>query len=238
MPSDRHARDLRDVTRDVIACERCPRLRAYCISVARTRRAAFRDETYWGKPVPGFGDPEAWLFIVGLAPAAHGGNRTGRIFTGDRSGDWLYGELYRQGFSNRPDSRRAHDGLEVRGVYIAAAGRCAPPGNKPLPAELERCREYLVREMAALPQLKVTLALGRIAFDATLRAREALGRSPLRPKPPFGHGAIAALPEGGWLLSSYHPSQQNTSTGTLTVAMWRQVFLTAKRLRERGMVGP
>jgi uracil-DNA glycosylase len=238
MSPNRHARDLREVGRDVISCERCPRLRAYCLEVARTRRASFQDETYWGKPVPGFGDPEAWLLIVGLAPAAHGGNRTGRIFTGDRSGDWLYGELYRQGFSNRAESRRAHDGLDVRGVYITAAARCAPPGNKPLPVELERCRAYLVREMAALQGLHVILALGRIAFDATLRAREALGRPALRPKPPFGHGAVAALPEGGWLLSSYHPSQQNTSTGTLTVPMWRHVFVTAKRLRDRGIVAP
>jgi len=227
------APELRAIARDVIACERCPRLRAYCAEVARVRRAAYREEPYWGKPVPGFGDPAAWLLIVGLAPGAHGANRTGRMFTGDRSGQWLYGELYRQGLCNRAESERADDGLRLSGVYIAAAGRCAPPGNKPLPIELDHCREYLGREIRALHGVRVTLALGKIAFDAQWRARRELGEELPVPKPSFGHGAIAALPRGGWLLSSYHPSQQNTSTGKLTEPMWREIFRTAKRLRDQ-----
>jgi len=155
------------------------------------------------------------------------------MFTGDRSGQWLYGELYRQGLCNRADSVRVGDGLELSGVYIAAAGRCAPPGNKPLPIELDHCREYLEREIRALSDVRVTLALGKIAFDAQWRARRELGEALPTPKPVFGHGAIAALPGGGWLLSSYHPSQQNTSTGKLTEPMWRGIFRTAKRLRDR-----
>ena len=233
MLRDRHARELAAISRDVVACVRCPRLRAHCMEVSRTKRAAYRDETYWGKPVPGFGDPNASLVLIGLAPGAHGANRTGRIFTGDRSGDWLYGELFRQGLASRPDSRRADDGLELDGVYISAAGRCAPPGNKPMPEELDRCREYLVRELQALPNARVLLALGGIAFDAILKARRALGRPPMAPKPTFAHGAAFPLPEGGWLLASYHPSQQNTSTGKLTEAMWRAVFTSAMDLRDR-----
>jgi uracil-DNA glycosylase len=233
MPIDRHARALSGIARDVIACERCPRLRAYCAEVARVRRAAYRGETYWGKPVPGFGDPGAWLLIVGLAPGAHGSNRTGRMFTGDRSGEWLYGELYRQGLASRPDSLRADDGLALDGVYITAAARCAPPGNKPEPAELDRCREYLVREIRALPGVRVRLALGKVGHDAIVKARRELGLPELQPRPEFGHGAHARLPEGGFLLASYHPSQQNTSTGKLTAAMWRGIFDTAKRLRDR-----
>ena len=228
-PSDSPAR----IASDVVACERCPRLRRYCEEVARTRRAAFRDQVYWGRPVPGFGDPEAWLLVVGLAPAAHGGNRTGRIFTGDKSGEWLYGELYRQGLASRPDSVSRDDGMKLRGVYVTAALRCAPPGNRPLPIEAERCREYLIRELRALRQVRVRLALGRIAVDAYLRARSAQGSTALRPKPSFGHGLYHPLPEGGWLLCSYHPSQQNTSTGVLTPAMWRQAFDTASLLRDR-----
>jgi uracil-DNA glycosylase len=229
----RHDGALEGIARDVIACERCPRLRAYCAEVARTRRAAYRDEVYWGKPVPGFGDPDAWLLIVGLAPGAHGSNRTGRMFTGDRSGDWLYGELFRRGLASRPDALRSDDGLTLDGVFITAAGRCAPPGNKPEPAELDRCREYLVREMRALPRVVVRLALGKIGFDAIVKARRDLGQTVLDPRPVFAHGARVALPEGGWLLASYHPSQQNTSTGKLTAAMWRGIFETAVGLRDR-----
>jgi uracil-DNA glycosylase len=229
-PSD----SLTRIASDVVACERCPRLRRYCEEVARTRRAAFRDQVYWGRPVPGFGDPQAWLLIVGLAPAAHGGNRTGRIFTGDKSGEWLYGELHRQGLASRPDSISRDDGMVLRGAYVTAALRCAPPGNRPLPAEAERCREYLIRELRALRQVRVRLALGRIAFDAFLQARRGLGSAALKPKPAFGHGVFHPLPEGGFLLSSYHPSQQNTSTGVLTQEMWREVFDTASRLRTRG----
>jgi uracil-DNA glycosylase family 4 len=221
------------IEKEIIACARCPRLRAYCLRVAREKRAAYREETYWGKPVPGFGDVRAWLLIVGLAPGAHGSNRTGRMFTGDRSGEWLYGELHRQGLASRPDSLRSDDGLTLDGVFITAAARCAPPDNKPSPEELGRCREYLGREMRALTRVRVRLALGRIGFEAVLRARRDLGLTDVAPKPAFAHGASVALPEGGFLLASYHPSQQNTSTGRLTAAMWRDIFVTAKRLRDR-----
>ncbi|HET9950177.1 MAG TPA: uracil-DNA glycosylase [Candidatus Eisenbacteria bacterium] len=224
---------LRQVAREIVACGRCPRLRAHCLEVAAVKRAAYRNETYWGLPVPGFGDPRAWLLLIGLAPGAHGANRTGRMFTGDRSGEWLYGELHRQGLSNRESSERAGDGLRLDGVYITAAGRCAPPGNKPLPEELDRCRPFLVRELEALRSVRVRLALGKIGHDAFLASRRAMGLPDLKPKPPFGHGVAAELPEGGWLLGSYHPSQQNTSTRVLTPAMWRDVFLKAKALRDR-----
>jgi uracil-DNA glycosylase family 4 len=222
--------DLDAVARDVIACARCPRLRSYCLEVARVKRKANREEEYWGHPIPGFGDPGAWLLIVGLAPGAHGANRTGRMFTGDRSGAWLYGELFRQSHASAPESRRRGDGLTLRGAYIAAAARCAPPDNKPTREELDHCREYLVREMKALRDVRVRLALGRIAFDAFGKARRDLGFPDLTPRPVFAHGASVALPEGGFLLASYHPSQQNTSTGVLTPAMWRGVFDRARAL--------
>jgi uracil-DNA glycosylase len=214
----------------VIACARCPRLRRHCAAVAREKRAAYREETYWGRPVPGFGDPRAWLLLVGLAPGAHGSNRTGRMFTGDRSGEWLYAELHRQGWASRPDAVQVNDGLTLRGVFITAAARCAPPGNRPTAQELDRCREYLAAEMAALPNVRVRLALGRVGFDAVLRSRLALGLPEIRPQPRFAHGASAALPEGGFLLASYHPSQQNTSTGVLTRSMWTAVFDRARAL--------
>ena len=233
MPPARPDHALDRIALDVVQCERCPRLRKYCRDIARVKRAAYRDETYWGKPVPGFGDPKAWLLIVGLAPGAHGSNRTGRMFTGDKSGEWLYGELHRQGLANRPDSLRANDGLELDGVFITAAARCAPPGNKPLLVELDRCREYLAREMEALDRVKVVLALGRVGFDALLKARRELGRPPVAPKPEFGHGSVSRMPEGVFLLASYHPSQQNTSTGKLTAPMWGSVFTTARALRDR-----
>jgi uracil-DNA glycosylase family 4 len=226
----RAGKRLRIIARDVIACERCPRLRAYCTKVARAKRKAYQDEEYWGRPVSGFGDPEAWLLIIGLAPGAHGSNRTGRMFTGDRSGSWLYGELHRQGLSSAPLSLHRDDGLELRGVYIAAAARCAPPDNKPTPQEMRNCSEYLIREMAALGSVRVRLLLGRIAFGAFLRSRREVGLPEIVPRPEFGHGVSAALPEGGHLLSSYHPSQQNTSTGKLTEAMWRLVFDRARIL--------
>ena len=233
-PRDASGDTLERIAADVVGCERCPRLRRYCEEVARTRRAAFRDQVYWGRPVPGFGDPLAWLLVVGLAPAAHGGNRTGRVFTGDKSGEWLYGELFRQGLASRAESVSRDDGMRLRGAYVTAALRCAPPGNRPLPVEAERCREYLLREMRALRNARVRLVLGRIGFEAFLRARRALGLEELAPKKPaFGHGVAHPLPEGGWLLCSYHPSQQNTSTGVLTRAMWQEVFDTASRLRDR-----
>ncbi|HYJ32826.1 MAG TPA: uracil-DNA glycosylase [Candidatus Binatia bacterium] len=233
-PRDASPDNLAGIAADVVGCERCPRLRRYCEEVARTRRAAFRDQVYWGRPVPGFGDSEAWLLVIGLAPAAHGGNRTGRVFTGDKSGEWLYGELFRQGLASQAESVSRDDGMRLSGAYVTAALRCAPPGNRPLPVEAERCREYLVREMRALARVRVRLVLGRIGFEAFLRARRALGRDDLGPKKPaFGHGVAHPLPEGGWLLCSYHPSQQNTSTGVLTRAMWQEVFDTAARLRDR-----
>ena len=226
-------RDLDAVARDVVACERCPRLRVYCLEVARVKRKAYLHEEYWGLPVPGFGDPEAWLLILGLAPGAHGSNRTGRMFTGDRSGEWLYGELHRQGLASAPRSIGREDGLTLHGAYITAAARCAPPDNKPTPDELDHCREYLVREVAALRNVSVRLTLGRIAFDAFWKARRELGFPDVKPRPEFGHARSVALPEGGSLLSSYHPSQQNTSTGKLTAAMWRGIFETAMGLRDR-----
>jgi uracil-DNA glycosylase family 4 len=232
----RTGKELRIIARDVVACERCPRLRAYGADVARTKRRAYRGEEYWGRPVPGFGDPEAWLLIIGLAPGAHGSNRTGRMFTGDRSGVWLYGELHRQGLASAALSAHRDDGLALRGVYITAAARCAPPDNKPTLEEMDHCREYLVREMAALGRVRVRLLLGRVAFDAFLKARRELELPEIEPRPRFGHGASAPLPEGGHLLASYHPSQQNTSTGTLTEAMWRRVFDKARALAGRGPV--
>jgi uracil-DNA glycosylase len=222
---------LEEVARDVVACERCPRLRAWCEEVARVKRKAFLHEEYWGRPIPGFGDPGAWLLIVGLAPGAHGANRTGRMFTGDRSGEWLYGELHRQGWATASRSLHREDGLALIGVYIAAAARCAPPDNRPTTVELDRCREYLVREMASLGSVSVRLALGRIAWDSFWKARRELGLPDVKPRPEFRHEAAVVLPEGGSLLASYHPSQQNTSTGVLTVTMWRAVFDKARALR-------
>lgn len=201
--------------------------------MALEKRAAYREEAYWGRPVPGFGDPRAWLVLIGLAPGAHGANRTGRMFTGDRSGEWLYGELHRQGWASAAVSRRRDDGLALRGVYITAAARCAPPGNRPTPIELARCLPYLARELRVLRTARVRLALGRVGFEAFLRARGDLGLPPIRPTPQFAHGAAHALPEGGFLLCSYHPSQQNTSTGVLTTAMWRAAFDRARELGKR-----
>jgi uracil-DNA glycosylase family 4 len=219
------------VRREIIDCERCPRLREYCERVAREKKRAYRDETYWGRPVPGFGDPRARLLIVGLAPGAHGANRTGRMFTGDSSGDFLAGALCRAGFANQPTSRHARDGLALRDAYIVAAIRCAPPDNKPLPIEIERCRVHLNRESAALPKVKVVVALGKIAFDAFLALRAEQG-APARPKPRFFHGASYDLAGGPRLIASYHPSQQNTNTGRLTAEMFDAIFRDAARALE------
>jgi uracil-DNA glycosylase family 4 len=206
---------------EVVSCRRCPRLVAWREEVAITKRASYRDETYWARPLPGFGDPAARLLIVGLAPAAHGGNRTGRLFTGDRSGDWLFASLFRTGFSNQPESRSVDDGLELRGAYVTAVVRCAPPANRPTTSERDQCLPYLRRELALLARVQVIVALGRFAHDAL--ATE-LG---MRPRPRFGHGA-ASTHDGRLLLGSYHPSQQNTFTGKLTTAMLDEVFARAR----------
>ncbi len=241
MGPERRAQDSGDaglgaVARDIVACERCPRLRAYCLAVARTRRRAFQDQEYWGLPVPGFGDPKARLLVVGLAPAAHGGNRTGRVFTGDSSGDWLYAALHRFGWSNQPQSTGRDDGLRLRGAYVTAAARCAPPGNKPTPKEFQNCRPYLAAEIALLGRIRVVLALGSLAHEHWLRASGWWDRLGARSRPRFAHGAEARLPDGTWLIASYHPSRQNTSTGRLTRAMWYSVFRRA-RARASGGLG-
>jgi uracil-DNA glycosylase family 4 len=218
------------VERAVISCGRCPRLRDYCERIARERKRAFADQTYWGKPVPGFGDPHARLLVIGLAPAAHGGNRTGRIFTGDSSGSWLYEALHRFGFSNQPDSVGRGDALALTGCYVTASARCAPPANRPTPRELSRCQPYLEAEIALLGEVRVVLTLGHIAHRAWLRASGLWERMKPGERPRFAHGAEAALPDGSKLLCSYHPSRQNTNTGRLTRPMWHAVFRRARAL--------
>lgn len=219
----------------IVACTRCARLRDYCQRIAREKKAAHRDDTYWGRPVPGFGDPAARLFVIALAPAAHGANRTGRVFTGDApggSGDFLMRAMHDSGFANRPTSRHPGDGLRLRDAYIAAAVRCAPPDNKPTPGEIAACHPHLVAEAAALPAVKVIVALGRIGFDAAWRLLADRGIV-LRPKPPFGHGLLYRPPDGPAVIASYHPSRQNTNTGKLTPAMLAAVFAMARRTVER-----
>ena len=219
---------LPQLTKRIITCQRCPRLVAWREQVARQKRAAFREEEYWGRPVPGFGDPRARVLLCGLAPAAHGGNRTGRVFTGDRSGDWLYGALYRAGFASQPTSVRRDDGLHLRDCYITACVRCAPPANKPTPEERDTCLAYLIEELQLLPQVRVIVCLGAFAWDGALRAIRSVGYL-VQPKPRFGHGAEANV--GPYvLLGCYHPSQQNTFTGKLTQPMIDAVLLRAKRL--------
>ena len=218
------------VNRAIVACTRCPRLRAYCERVARDKKREFSDWEYWGKPVPGLGDPQARLLVVGLAPAAHGANRTGRMFTGDSSGNWLYQALYRYGFASQPTAVARDDGLKLTDCYISAVARCAPPGNKPTLAELERCRPYLEAELRLLQRLRVVVTLGRVAHDGWLKAAGWWTRLAPRERPAFAHGAVATLPDGTMLLSSYHPSRQNTNTGKLTRPMWHAVFRKARRL--------
>ena len=221
------------IARDVVACERCPRLRIWCRHVAHEKVRRFQDQRYWGRPVPGFGDPAARLLIVGLAPAAHGGNRTGRVFTGDRSGDWLFASMYRTGFASQPESVSTDDGLELRDLFITAALRCAPPDNKPTPVEMARCRPFLLEELRLFRTLRVVVTLGKIGWDTYLRARRQLGQPLPRPLPRFGHGAVAPMPDGITLCGGFHPSQQNTFTGKLTRAMLDEVIVRARELAER-----
>jgi uracil-DNA glycosylase family 4 len=218
------------IRKAIISCERCPRLRDYCQRIAREKRAAFRQEAYWGRPVPGFGDPDARILLIALAPAAHGANRTGRPFTGDGSGgsgDFLMTALHANGLANQPYSRSRDDGLELRGVWIGSAVRCAPPDNKPLPAEIEACHPHLVAEVAQLPTVSVIVALGRIAFDATWRLLAGRGLV-VKPRPAFGHGLEYRTPGGPTVIASYHPSRQNTNTGKLTPTMLKAVFRRAR----------
>lgn len=222
---------LRRLQQEVIACQRCPRLRAHCAGIAATRRRAYRDWEYWGRPVPSFGDPQARLLIIGLAPAAHGANRTGRMFTGDRSGDFLYRALHATGFASQSASRSRDDGLRLADAYITAAVRCAPPGNKPASQEIAACRQYLERELGLLRRLRVVVALGRLAFDVYLSILRDAGVIATRSAFRFAHNRIHGTGAGQpALISSYHPSQQNTSTGRLTENMLREVFVQAQYL--------
>jgi uracil-DNA glycosylase family 4 len=240
LPEDRADRSaaasagaLRDLTGEIVDCRACPRLVAWRETVAADKVARYRDEPYWGRPVPGFGDPGARILVVGLAPAAHGGNRTGRVFTGDRSGDFLWGALHAAGLANQPSGRRRDDGLRLDGAYVAAVVRCAPPANKPTVEERDRCLPYLAREIALLPELRVIVALGSFGWDGVLRALAALGHR-VRPRPVFGHGAEAQV--GPYrIVGSYHPSQQNTFTGRLTAPMFEDVIRTA---RDRAGLAP
>lgn len=232
------ARTLAQVEKQVIGCTRCPRLIEYCQEVGRTKKRAFADDDYWAKPVPGFGDPNAWLLIVGLAPAAHGANRTGRMFTGDGtdgmgSADFLARAMHRAGLSNQPTSRSRDDGLKYTGAFLTAICRCAPPGNKPTSDEVAQCAGYLKREWELLKNLRVVIALGKLAFDQTLRLMDTFGAEIPRPRPAFGHNkAFQAGEDWPVLLGSYHPSRQNTQTGKLTEKMFDAVFRAAKRHRQ------
>jgi uracil-DNA glycosylase family 4 len=236
---------LAEVREAIITCERCPRLREYCRRIAREKRAAYRDQTYWARPVPGFGDPNARVAVIGLAPAAHGANRTGRNFTGDGgggSGDFLMTAMHANGFASIPTSQSIDDGLVLHDAWIMAAVRCAPPDNKPTPTEIATCAPHLIAELDALPHLKIYVALGRIAFDAVLRlfaeryAVPRAGLTPARPwekRPVFEHNGVVRIPGAPVIVCAYHPSRQNTHTGRLTPQMLKEAFRTAKRLAER-----
>jgi uracil-DNA glycosylase len=221
--------DLQELEREIVECRRCPRLVAWREEVAETKRAAFAGEDYWGRPIPGFGDPQATVVVLGLAPAAHGGNRTGRVFTGDRSGDWLFAALHRTGMANQPTSRSRDDGLALTGCWVCAAVRCAPPANKPTPAERDNCLPYAVRELALLRHARVVVCLGGFAWDAALRIMAQSGVTLPRPRLRFGHGAEAQVGELT-LIGCYHPSQQNTFTGKLTEPMTDAVLVRAREL--------
>jgi uracil-DNA glycosylase family 4 len=212
------------LTAEIVSCRACPRLVEWRELVAREKRASYRDDEYWGRPVPGFGDPAARVMVVGLAPAAHGGNRTGRVFTGDRSGDWLFGALWRAGYANQPTSVTVDDGLALTDCYVAAVVRCAPPANKPTPEERDTCSPFLQREIDLLPRLRVFVALGSFGYEALCRF---FG---VRPRPKFAHGLEVELDDGRWIVCSYHPSQQNTFTGVLTEPMFDAVFERARAL--------
>jgi uracil-DNA glycosylase family 4 len=231
------ADDLSRLAREVVRCGRCPRLVAHRTLVARVKRRQFRDERYWGRPLPGFGDPDARLLIVGLAPAAHGGNRTGRMFTGDQSGDWLFRALYDAGFASQASSVARDDGLTLRDAYITAAARCVPPDNRPSVAELAACRPFLLRERMLLTRVQVIVALGRIAFATVLAAERARGVIVPRPLPRFGHGSVTTL-GNVTVISSYHPSRQNTQTGKLSRAMLAAVFARARDALAASAVPP
>jgi uracil-DNA glycosylase family 4 len=221
------------LNRRVVQCERCPRLRAYCQQIGQSKRRAYMDWEYWARPVPSFGDPEARVLIVGLAPGAHGSNRTGRPFTGDGSGEFLWPVLHEAGFASQPGASSRDDGMQLHDLWITAVVRCAPPGNKPLPEELGNCAPYLDEEIRLLPQVRVVVCLGKIAWDGhiahLLRTQQIASRSGLA----FAHGAEFALPKGRHLLASYHPSLQNTNTGRLTHAMFLRIFKRARVLAER-----
>ena len=226
---------LAQVHHDIVTCSRCERLRAYCGEIARVKRAAFRNDVYWGKPVPGFGDPNARVLILGLAPAAHGANRTGRVFTGDGgggSGDFLMAAMYRHGFANIPTSQSMDDGLRLTNAFIAAAVRCAPPDNKPTPEEIAACQPHLEAELALLKNVKVVVALGKIAFDVWWKVMAGRGLA-VRPRPSFGHGAVCKPKGGPTVIASYHPSRQNTNTGKLTPQMMSSIFSKAAKLATR-----
>ena len=221
------------LNRDVISCTRCPRLVEYREKIAREKRRAYLAWDYWGKPVPGFGDPKARVLVMGLAPGAHGSNRTGRPFTGDASGNFMYPVLYETGFANQPNATDRNDGLELIDLYITAAVRCAPPDNKPLPSELANCSTFLDRELAGLDRVTVIVALGKIGFDAYLNYQKRRGLLKSKKDFVFGHGLSYTMPEGKTLLASYHPSNQNTQTGKLTRAMFVKIFQQARKLAER-----
>jgi uracil-DNA glycosylase len=225
--------ELEQLEAAITACRRCPRLVAWREQVARERRAAFADEQYWGRPVPGFGDPAARVLVLGLAPAAHGANRTGRMFTGDRSGDWLFAAMHRTGFASQPTSLHIGDGLTLTDAWIAAAVRCAPPANRPTPAERDTCLPWTVRELRLLAEVRVILCLGGFAWDAALRLRAAAGLPAPRPRPRFAHDALLDDGRGLALLGCFHPSQQNTFTGRLTEPMIDAVLLRARALAPR-----
>jgi len=226
-------KDLKVLQEEIIQCRNCPRLVSHRENIARKKRRQYMDWTYWGRPVPSFGDLEARLLIIGLAPAAHGGNRTGRIFTGDRSGDWLFLALYKSGFANQPTSIHRGDGLTLKDCYITAIIHCTPPDNKPARDEILNCRSYLIEELKMLRQVRVVVTLGRIAFDNYLETLRLLGGSRPKPRPTFGHGKVYMLSHGVTLIASYHPSQQNTQTGRLTRGMLKSVFITARELLNR-----